>query len=249
MKIAFISDIHEDYKSLEKALKLIAEENCDHIICLGDIIGFALPFYRYIDDRDANMCIKLIKENCTIAVAGNHDLFGIRKVPDFRSGFDYGENWYEMDYDFRSKKAQKRVWMYEDNEITTKLNDNSKEYLSTLNEVQFFETGQSKIMISHFCFPDFSGSAIFFPAESFHLEKHFSYMNENSCSISFSGHGHPEGAIQVTEDKFHSLKFGNQKLLNEIQWIVVPCVARTTRANGVLILNTKEKEFKTIPLK
>ncbi|MBX3009594.1 MAG: metallophosphoesterase [Melioribacteraceae bacterium] len=249
MKIAFISDIHEDYKSLQKALKLISEENCDHIICLGDIIGFALPFYRYIDDRDANICIKLIKENCTTAVIGNHDLFGIKKIPEFKSGFNYEEDWYDKDYNYRSKKAQNRIWLYEDNEIKVKLNDASKDYLSTLKEVQFFEAGELRLMVSHFCYPDFSGSAIFFPSQSFHLEKHFNFMNENLCSISFSGHGHPEGAIRVTEDKFASLKFGKHKLLNESQWIVVPCVARTTRANGILFLNTLEKEIRTVPLK
>lgn len=249
MKIGFISDIHEDYKSLEKALNIIADENCDNIICLGDIIGFALPFYRYIDNRDADKCIELIKDNCVIAVAGNHDLFGIKKIPEYNSGFDYEHNWYQLDYESRSKKAQNRIWLYEDNEIKTKLNDASKDFLFALQEVQFFETGQERIMISHFCYPDFSGSAVFFPSGSFHLKKHFSFMNENSCSISLSGHGHPEGAIRVTEDKFCSLKFGKQKLLNETQWIVVPCVARTTRANGILVLDTIEKEFKTIPLK
>ncbi len=249
MKIGFISDIHEDIFSLEKALNILSDEKCDSVICLGDIVGFTLPFYRYIESRNAEECVRLVKENCFKVVAGNHDLYAIKKVPDYKSGFYYGDNWYNLNYEVRAGKSRNRIWLYEDNEIRSYLSDSSKEFLNSLNEVEFVESGNFKLLISHFCYPDFSGSAIFFPGEIFHLEKHFNFMNEKNCRVSISGHGHPEGIIMVTEDRFAALKFGINRIAEGVQWIVVPCVARTTRENGVLILDTSSMEFRSIPLK
>lgn len=249
MKIGFISDIHEDIISLEKALQLLSNEKCDSVICLGDIVGFTLPFYRYIESRSAEESVRLVRENCSRVVAGNHDLYAIKKVPLYKSGFDYGDNWYNLDYEIRAGKSRNRIWLYEDNEIRSYLSDASKEFLNSLNEIEVFDSGDLKILISHFCYPDFSGSAIFFPGEVFHLEKHFNFMNEKKCRISFSGHGHPEGVIMVTEERFASLKFGLRMLNEGIQWIVVPCVARTTRENGVLVLDTTSMEFRSLSLK
>lgn len=248
MKLGFISDIHEDILSLEKSFRILAKENCDSVLCLGDIVGFALPFYRYITTRNAEECIRLIKENCSLSVIGNHDLYAIKKIPEHKAGFNYDDNWYQLDYEVRVKKARNRIWLYEDNEIRTRLSDSSKEFLSNLNEVEFYDAGEIKIMISHFCFPDFSGSAIFFPGEAFHLKKHFSFMKDNKVTLSFSGHGHPDGAIWVDQENFRSIKFGVYCLLNNYNWLVIPCIARTTRANGLLILDTSTKEFKIISL-
>ena len=36
MKLGFISDIHEDIVSLERALEILLKEQCDQIICLGE---------------------------------------------------------------------------------------------------------------------------------------------------------------------------------------------------------------------
>jgi len=90
MKIGLISDIHEDILSLEQAFRFFSSEKCDQIFCLGDIVGFALPFFKYIETRNANECINLIKKNCDETVIGNHDLFAIKKVPEHKFGFDYG---------------------------------------------------------------------------------------------------------------------------------------------------------------
>lgn len=249
MKIGFLSDIHEDLTSLENALRVLEKEKCDYILCLGDIVGFTLPFYRYIESRNADASVKLIKENCQKAVVGNHDLFAIKKVPQYKAGFNYNENWYNLNYELRAAKSRNRIWLYEDNEIKSFLSETSKEFLTSLNEVEVFECDKFKLLISHFCFPDFSGSAIFFPGEVFHLEKHFNFMKEKNCKVSISGHGHTEGVIMVTEERFASLKFGLNSLDEGIQWIVVPCVARTTRENGVLVLDTSSMLFQTISLK
>ncbi len=246
MKLGFITDIHEDVQNLEKALSVLSTEKCDTIICLGDIVGFTIPFYRYIETRNAEECIRLVRENCSIIVAGNHDLYAVKKIPQHKAGFDYPDNWYQLDYEVRAKKARNRIWLYEDNELKCNLSDNAIEFIYGLNEVEVTEFDNIKFLFSHFCCPDFSGSAIYFPSEPFHLIKHFEFMKEYNCSISISGHGHPEGAIVVNENKFSLKGFGTLKIQNDKQWIVIPCVARTSRLNGITILDTSLQEIKTI---
>jgi len=246
MRLGFITDIHEDVQNLEKALLILSKEKCDTLICLGDIVGFTIPFYRYIETRNAEECVRLVKESCSVVVTGNHDLYAIKKVPHHKAGFSYSYDWYNLDYEIREKRARNRIWLYEDNEIRCQLSDGAKEFLGNLNEIEFREYDNLKFLFSHFCYPDFSGSAIFFPREPFHLTKHFEYMKENNCFVSISGHGHPEGAIIVDENKFSLSGFGIHKLIDDPQWIVIPCVARTSRLNGVMILDTTSKEFKTI---
>ncbi len=248
MKIGFLSDIHEDVSSLHKALALLEKEKVDSIVCLGDIVGFALPFYKNITERDADTCIKLVKENCSDCVIGNHDLYAIKKTPTFNSGFNYQENWYLLDYDKRAKLARNKVWLYEDSEIPSILSNESKEYLNGLDEFKALLVDKTNIFISHFCFPDFSGSSIFFPEQPFHLKKHFEFTQNHNCSFSFSGHGHPEGCIYIDDEKLSLLKFGEHLLTNNKCWIVAPCVANTSRKNGVLIFDSTDKSINILEL-
>lgn len=248
MNIGFLTDIHEDFESLHQALAILEKEKCDRVICLGDIVGFAVPFYQHISSRDANECIRLVREHCSDAVAGNHDLYAIKKVPRHKAGFKYGENWYSLDYEIRAKRSRKKIWLYEDNELPCKLNDDSIAYLDSLPETAVVDLPEMPLFISHFCHPDFSGSSIHFPAEGFHLKNHFQTAEDHGCVLSFSGHGHPEGCLLTNIEKINSLGFGTYKIEYEQQWIVAPCIAKTSRKNGVLIFDSSELLLNVIPL-
>jgi predicted phosphodiesterase len=97
MKLGFLSDIHEDVISLKKGLDVLYREHCDQIICLGDIIGFSNPYYPFGETKDANACIDLVRENCTIVVPGNHDLFSAGRIPMYNAGIEYPVDWYRME--------------------------------------------------------------------------------------------------------------------------------------------------------
>jgi predicted phosphodiesterase len=86
MRLGFITDIHEDVKNLEKALSILSDQKCDVLICLGDIVGFTIPFYRYIETRNAEECVRLVKENASVVVTGNHDLFAIKEYHIIKQG-------------------------------------------------------------------------------------------------------------------------------------------------------------------
>jgi len=246
MRIGFVTDIHEDVQNLENAFRILEREKCDRLVCLGDMVGFTLPFYRYIETRNAAACLRLVKENCSAVVAGNHDLYAVKKTPEYQAGFPYGDQWYALDYDIRAQKARNRIWLYEDSEIRCRLGDGEKEFLFGLQEMERREWDGVKFMFSHFCYPDVSGSAIFFPSQSFHLKKHLAFMAEHDCAISLSGHGHPEGALVVNEYEFIQHGFKTVRLSKGPHWIVIPCVARTSRKNGVMVFDTSERSISTI---
>ena len=248
MIVGFLADIHEDITHLHLALEVLARHQCEKIICLGDIIGFALPFYQYIQTRDAEACVTRIRQRCCVAVAGNHDLYAVRRVPRFQAGFDYGPNWYDLDYAARAKKARNKIWLYEDNELPSTLSPASLEFLGNLQETERLRLDGTSFLVSHFCYPDFSGSSVFFPSQAFHLRKHFHFLREQGCDIGFSGHGHPEGCLIVNEETFSLHPFGSIQLAEGPQWIVAPCVAHTSRANGCMVLDTRTRELTVLPL-
>jgi len=135
MIVGFLADIHEDIINLNRALEILDQHQCEKIICLGDIVGFTLPFYQYIHSRNAEACVTQIRTRCSVSVAGNHDLYAVKKIPQYKAGFDYDTNWYDLDYTAREKKARNKIWLYEDNEIPPALSSNSIEFLRNLQEI------------------------------------------------------------------------------------------------------------------
>lgn len=248
MKIGFVTDVHEDIVSLEYGLQLLRDENCEEIICLGDIVGFAIPFLRNIPIRDADACVKAVTANCSHAVIGNHDLYAIKKVPYNNAGFDYGKNWYLRDYESRSHLSKNKIWLYEDNEIPCRLSNESIDYLHSLSETKVVNIPGNSFFLSHFCHPDFTGSSINFPTEGFHLKNHFLYAESYNCQLSFSGHGHPEGCLMVSSEMIFNPGFGTSQIGDETMWIVAPCIAKTSRKNGVLVFDSCSRQLTTIPL-
>lgn len=79
MRIAIVSDIHEDYHKLLKALSLLKDSGYDMLVCLGDIAGYNAQYYQHTPDADK--CIELIREQADIVVIGNNDL-DERRVDD-----------------------------------------------------------------------------------------------------------------------------------------------------------------------
>ncbi|MBI2321799.1 MAG: metallophosphoesterase, partial [Chloroflexi bacterium] len=71
MRIAVIADIHANLEAFTSCLKVIEEERCDKIICLGDIVGYG---------ANPRECIKLVRDYDMATIAGNHDFACIGKT-------------------------------------------------------------------------------------------------------------------------------------------------------------------------
>ena len=158
MKLGIISDIHEDRVRLAEALHLMDKKNCNEIVCLGDIVGFGIPSFGYLNNRDASECIRMVRDNCKYIVTGNHDLFPAKKIPLFKAGFEYPEDWFNLDYKKRKQLASEYVFLNEENELDTLLSIEELAFLKSLPEFLVMEAGDLQILLSHYLHPDLSGS-------------------------------------------------------------------------------------------
>lgn len=249
MKIGFVSDIHEDIISLKKALKEIEKQGCDEIVCLGDIIGFNVPDLGYLDKRNAKACIDIVKSNCKYVVAGNHDLYFIERIPEFNGGFEYPKNWYKMDYDERKLLASDQVWLNEEIEMNPLIGEKHMSYLRNIPEFVIPDFENKEIFLSHYLYPDFSGSHQQYYHNFGPVKPHLLKIEEHNCKIGFSGHKHIEGIIISKGNDQQFYPFGQYQLSNELQWIVGPCIANGKKANGFMIFDTNEFQLDVIPLK
>jgi predicted phosphodiesterase len=68
MRYAIIGDIHGNLEAFSAVLSSIDQEKIDHVLCVGDIIGYG---------ANPVECINLVKEKCFKVVAGNHDYAAI----------------------------------------------------------------------------------------------------------------------------------------------------------------------------
>ncbi len=248
MRLAIISDIHEDVVRLKKSMSIIESKNVDQIACLGDIVGYNLPFYNFYDTRNASECIRIVKDNCKFVVVGNHDLFESKKIPEHKAGFDFPDNWYAMDYLDRFKQAEGKVWLHERNSLASLISKKEKEYLYQLPEYIMADIGDRKILFSHFLHPDLTGSRADFVMQKSAFDLHQTFMKENNCSFSFSGHAHFEGAC-VHSPKGRKIKpFETISIKQDALGVVSPCIARGRQINGFLIFDTVKMELEIISL-
>ncbi|MBR9974304.1 MAG: metallophosphoesterase family protein [Bacteroidetes bacterium] len=247
MKIGFLSDIHEDYSALRKAVRVLERVQCDVLVCLGDIVGFSFPYQRALRGRDAEACVALVREQCVASVAGNHDLFAVRRVPTYNAGFRYGTDWYVLDEHHRQRRAGRRLWRYEDCDVSPRLSAGAQEYLHALPECAVAHLGGMPIFLSHFRYPDLSGSLV----SSLRLNRlleHFDFVRSRGCTLGFSGHGHPEGVARAENGSVVFNGFGSYAVHRGEQWIVSPAIARTGRASGVLAFDTRSFDLEVIAL-
>jgi hypothetical protein len=128
------------------------------LVCLGDLVGYAVPYYGYLASRNGSEVIKLIQENCDIVVVGNHDLFHLQKLPTFMGKFTYPENWYELDYPTREKLANDQIRLIENDSLYPLLSKEDEKYLGNLPEYVIKTYGDLNILFAHWIYPDLSGS-------------------------------------------------------------------------------------------
>lgn len=238
MKIGFIADIHEDLPSLKRAVQLLEKKGCDELICLGDICGYSYPYYNHKKVRNASACLDLVRKECQIIIPGNHDLHAARKTPLSNPGFNYPGDWYEKDFKERQRLAKGKVWLYEDDELESNYSDNDKDFILSLPEFIFTTIDEKKILLSHYIYPDFTGSSTRSITDKKLINKHISFMAENNCQLSFFGHSHAEGNWIIQEDFFKRKRGINLDKNNKTTGIGLPCIVKGRNNPGVSTYNS-----------
>ncbi len=82
MKLGILSDIHEDIESLRLVMNIFEQNQCDELVCLGDILGFDSNYYRKVQKPDASECINIIQNEFKFSVIGNHVYMQSRNFPN-----------------------------------------------------------------------------------------------------------------------------------------------------------------------
>ncbi|MCW8140196.1 MAG: metallophosphoesterase, partial [Planctomycetota bacterium] len=109
MKYALVSDIHANLEAFTSCLKVIEDERCDKIVCLGDIVGYG---------ANPRECIKMVREYGMATIAGNHDFACIGKT--------------NINY-FNSYAKESTLWT---RKVTT---EEDKEFLNSLPLVDYHD--------------------------------------------------------------------------------------------------------------
>jgi len=248
MKLGFISDVHEDAGSLKRALRLFERHRCDRLICLGDLTGCPTRFAPYRKTRNAGEVIRLIRAACTLVVAGNHDLYAARKVPESRFGYDYPEAWYRLSLNERLQAGGDRVWLYEGEELPLELTSDEKAEICSWPEWTILEEYGIRIMLSHYLYPDMTGSSNILPPDENLIRSHRRWMEESNVRLSLFGHLHPEGSWWISRRSQELVDWGRKRLPEERVAIGVPAVCRGINRNGVLMLDTAEAEILSVKI-
>lgn len=248
MKIGVIADIHEDIVALKSTFSHLEKAGCTEVVCLGDIVGFKVNTYNYLDTRSAHECIALVRNNCRGVVIGNNDLFQIRKLPSYRGGVDFPANWYELDYHERKALLGNSVFLYEDVQLNALLTKADCSWLEGLPDIWIGDYGGVRFLFSHFVYPDLLGMRTYFPKRAEEFREHLAFIEQHGCTIGISGHFHFEGLSRVRADDVRRQGFGTYGYTQELQYWSGPCVARGQFTNGYLLIDTEQATVEAVRL-
>ena len=244
MRIAIISDIHEDYITLESASAALKKHDFDLLVCLGDITGFAPQYYSH--KPDANICLDWIREYADIVIPGNHDLYSVGRLPSYHTEIKMPHNWYSLSYEQQKKVSNNELWLYE-NEIKPPLSDINRDFLKNRPEIASIETDQGKILLSHFIFPDYCGVTCRFPLNKRDLNSHYLFMQENGYNLSFVGHAHPNGVLKIGRFRWSFPSWKSQQIKNS-RLVICPPLVNGHDFKSFMIYNTETKVITPITL-
>jgi predicted phosphodiesterase len=247
MRIAIISDIHEDLISLQKSLDQILKLKIDKIVCLGDIIGFEKNYYKFDKSRSAQKCFQLINKYSDIIVAGNHELHATDSLPYFKQPIGFPENWYSISMEEKKEEYGHKFFLYR-NEAENDLSSEEKEIIKGIKSWEILESNNKRLLFSHFVFPDINGNLKYFANNRDGYSKHFKWMKELNVNISFVGHTHINKVGIIREKGLKVNKFGTFLLKEEPQIILCPPVVSGKGKNGFVLFDTNNMSIKVLAI-
>lgn len=243
VRLAIISDIHEDYPHLKRVISRAESLGYDLMACLGDIAGFSIPHYRYEKSRNASACLDLIRQKCQVILPGNHDLHVAGRIPGHSEGFDYPENWYKLSQGERDRIGGEKLWLYQ-GELTPNFSSGDLDFIRSLPEYQVLDAESFKLLLSHYAYPNLCGMQQGFYTWEGEFRAHFSFMEKYACMLGIIGHGHTRGAYIVRPGSFRHYTF-RKKLMALLPAVIgVPPVTRHRKRTGFCIFDTRHNTLR-----
>lgn len=101
MRTAIVSDIHGNFEALTAVLRDITSQNCDRIICLGDVVGYG---------PNPCECLDMVM-TMSACVLGNHDYGALIDPEGFSTAAEQAIFWTRKQLESSPNKvdAQKRL--------------------------------------------------------------------------------------------------------------------------------------------
>ncbi|MCG8697961.1 MAG: metallophosphoesterase [Bacteroidales bacterium] len=248
MKLAIISDIHEDIDTLKVAFRKIEKHKVDEIACLGDISGFSVPYYTYYQGRNAHKCLSLIRSNCKYIVAGNHDLHAGRIVPKDCAYFDFPDNWYELDFHDRHELAGDIIYFHETTDLSPLYRKSDIEFLQSVPQRVIVNWPGINIMLTHYVYPNLLGIKREFYSYGDEFKKHFNYMQSHDCQLSITGHSHVKGFYMVQNGKFKQYKYKKVAISQMPCCVGVPPTTSHQKRSGFCIFDNSDMTIQAVKL-
>jgi len=245
MLISILTDIHEDFRSLEKAMKVIDSLVCDVVVCLGDITGYSPAFYRHLPD--ANACIDMLRDKADVVIAGNHDLFTCGRLPSYHQEKNIPANWYDLNVEERISIARDKIWLYLD-EVIPVLSPDNITFLKELNEWEVLEDHNRKYLFTHFFRPDMAGIGRWFPFNSLEIREHFRFMKNLHCDLSFVGHKHPPAPIRVNRLFWSDPYDETIRLGRHHKAVICPAIVGERYMSCFITFDTEKQTITTHPV-
>lgn len=248
MITGFISDIHEDMQNLQKAIRLLEKKGADELIALGDVCGFSERYFSFSRTRSARACWETVLRECTVVVPGNHDLYAIRRIPEFFHDLRLPDSWYDLPLSERKTLGEKLVWLYEPDESEHDLTPELCHSISALPAYQVIERDHLKILLTHFVFPDPTGSATTFLPDPGYTDQHLNRMADLQADLGVFGHQHPEGLLQISRNGMKRMRFRRDLPVEKGSAYGVPPTARGRNRAGICLADWNNLRLKTVPL-
>ena len=228
MRLAILSDIHEDYENLHKIVGKAEVRGYDKLICLGDISGFSLPYYTYEKSRNASACLALLREKCDIIIPGNHDLSAAGVVPELPDILKAQETWqHQLDMD-------------------PGYSEEDTSFLASLPLYEILATPAGNILLSHYVYPNLSGFVKGFYYSEKEFKEHFAFMLDRKCSLCFTGHAHPRGFYRVDSEGFKLFRYRGIKIGPFPALIGIPHVTRHEHRSSFCIFDTNSLRLQVL---
>jgi predicted phosphodiesterase len=245
MRLAIISDIHSDLASLNNALHAIEKRHCDRLVCLGDIVGCSYYYQDHLYGRNPDECVRLVRENCNHVIAGNHDLFIARRMPEYFNELNYPADWCSLSPDQRKKISGDTVWLYDD-ELPDEYSSATIEYLASLPETMVIDDGS--VYLSHYLFPDLTGSTKAAPNNKKGFTPHLMHLDKMKTKLGLVGHAHPDGYAEISYNTTGVYGYRKNTVTSFPALLIVPAVTRGDSGNGFMIIDTGSMLAESISL-
>jgi len=138
------------------------------------------------------------------------------------------------------------------------LTDTDLEYLHSLPDSLIFISNQSKILLSHYLYPDFTGSTMVFVRHLNQLEDLFGYLTGHKIDMAFAGHDHPAGVgfgypsprrwDSRIRRAFHYMPFHRYELDGQLMVCLLPALATRSGRPGFSVWDTQNRTLDVMHL-